>query len=392
MKRYFSFLMAISLFMTGCSYSTSTTVDEIPMSDVFEAVEVTSTSAVFETTTAETTVISTSAVLATTTTETTVTSAESVEETVSTVSTEVPFEETTMVSSSETTAVTTVVTTAEKIEETTTVSTAETKTSVKVSETVASSVATSKNENASALDETSSVKKVTETSVSKAETKKETAKKTEKPTDETFKKKTRVVLPVENIQQLPELPAGCEITATTIVMNYEGIKVDKMVLETYLPKMEYPDENGRWESPWNTFVGNPTTNRYGCYAPVIIETVEACLKNNKINSFEVVDISDSSMEELYAQIDAGHPVIVWATMSMVASKDGNSWYLQDGSKYTWRANEHCLALIGYDTENKTVILSDPYDKRGTVEYDANLFEKRYTELYKQALIIRRKEK
>lgn len=205
-------------------------------------------------------------------------------------------------------------------------------------------------------------------------------------------KPTRVVLPVENIQQLPELPAGCEVTATTIVMNYEGIKVDKMTLMTYLPMMQYPDENGLWESPWNKFVGNPKLSYYGCYSPVIIETVESCLETNDIKGYEVVDLRDSSMEDLYAQIDDGHPVIVWATMSMVASRNGNSWYLQDGSKYTWRANEHCLVLIGYDTENNTVILSDPYDKRGTVEYDADLFETRYTELYKQALVIKRTDK
>lgn len=205
-------------------------------------------------------------------------------------------------------------------------------------------------------------------------------------------KPARVVLPVENIQQLPELPAGCEVTATTIVMNYEGIKVDKMTLMTYLPMMQAPDENGLWESPWNKFVGNPKYNYYGCYSPVIIETVESCLETNDIKGFEVVDLRDSSMEDLYAQIDEGHPVIVWATMSMVASRNGNSWYLQDGSKYTWRANEHCLVLIGYDTEKNTVILSDPYDKRGTVEYDADLFETRYTELYKQALVIKRTDK
>lgn len=208
-----------------------------------------------------------------------------------------------------------------------------------------------------------------------------------------LQRKMRVVLPVENIQQLPELPAGCEVTSTTIVMNYEGIKTDKMVLETYLPKMKYPDENGRWSSPWEKFVGDPKLSYYGCYSPVIIETVESCLKKNNIDSFEIVDISNSSMDDLYAQIDDGHPVIVWATMFMKASYTGrSSWTLQDGTKFNWRSNEHCLVLIGYDTKKNTVILSDPYDSKGTVEYDADLFETRYTELYKQALIIRRKEK
>lgn len=342
--RYLSLVMAF--FMVGCS--NSTTADEI----VTKTAEVSSISAVLETTTAVSTVA-----LA--------------EETVSTVSTEVPIEEITTVTSSETTAITTTaVTSFEKVEETTIYLT-ETETSVKVSDAVA--VATS-------------IQNSTETSAAKKGNKLEPIKKS--PQNE-----TRVVLPVENIQQLPELPAGCEVTATTIVMNYEGIKVDKMVLATYLPMMESPDKNGFWESPWNKFVGNPKLSYYGCYAPVIIETFDACLENNNIDSFEIVDISNSSMEELYAQIDDGHPVIVWATMFMKASYTGrSSWTLQDGTKFNWRSNEHCLVLIGYDTDKNTVILSDPYDSKGTVEYDADLFETRYTELYKQALIIRRKEK
>lgn len=356
--RYLSLVM--TFFMVGCS--NSTTADEI----VTKTAEVSSISSVLEATT-------------------TVSTVALAKEMVSTVSTEVPIEEITTATSSETTATTTTaVTSFEKVEETT-ISLIETETSVKVSDAVdVATVAASKSETV-----VTSIQKVTETSVSKSKTKKEA----ETTANKSSKKETRIVLPVENIQQLPELPAGCEVTSTAIVMNYEGIKVDKMVLATFLPKMEFPDKNGLWESPWNKFVGNPKLTYYGCYSPVIVETFNACLKKNKIENFEIVDISDSSMEELYGQIDDGHPVIVWATMFMKESYTGrSSWYLQDGTKFNWRSNEHCLVLIGYDTDKNTVILSDPYDSKGTVEYDAELFESRYTELYKQALIIRKVSK
>lgn len=203
----------------------------------------------------------------------------------------------------------------------------------------------------------------------------------------------RVILPVENIQQLPELPAGCEVTSAAIVMNYEGIKVDKVELLSYLPIMESANANGCWESPWCKFIGNPKLSYYGCYAPVIVETLNVFFKNNNIDYFEVVDISNSSIKELYEQIDNGHPVIVWATMFMKESYTGrSSWTLQDGTKFDWKSNEHCLVLIGYDKEKNTVIFSDPFDSKGTVEYDVDLFKKRFTELYNQALIIRRKGK
>lgn len=212
---------------------------------------------------------------------------------------------------------------------------------------------------------------------------------TSKVIEEVVDVPTRVVLNVENIQQLPELPAGCEITSTTIVLNHLGFNVDKMDLMDYMPMMKAKDANGRWESPWNVFVGSPEYNYYGCYSPVIKSTIENYFNSNNITGYEVVDMKDSLVYELYEEIDNGNPVIVWATIKMSRSKSGNSWILQDGSSYTWVAGEHCLVLIGYDLVQDTVILSDPYDSRGTVEYPRETFEKRYTELFNQALVVKK---
>lgn len=246
-------------------------------------------------------------------------------------------------------------------------------------------------------DTTSNVSETTATTTTPAST---TAKTTEvtsvasKTNAAVVEDSLRVVLPVENIQQLPELPAGCEITSTTIALNYElGITESKMDMVSYLPMDKWPDENSVWSSPWDVFVGDPSLNYYGAYSPVIKKTLENYFKKNKLDKeYKVTDLSGSSVSELYDAIDDGHPVIVWATIKMKASKPGNSWYLEDGSKYTWIAGEHCLVLIGYDLEQDTVILSDPYDSRGTVEYSTETFEARYEELFKQALIIEKIEK
>ena len=201
---------------------------------------------------------------------------------------------------------------------------------------------------------------------------------------------SRAVLNVENIQQLPELSAGCEITSTAIALNYEGIEVSKMDLLSYLPIMEYPDKNDRWESPENVFVGNPKLTYYGCYSPVIVKTINNYFEDEEITSHEIIDLSGSSIEELCTQIDEFHPVIIWATISMKESYTGRSfWKLQDGSIFHWRSREHCVVLIGYDLDKKTVIISDPYDKRGTVEYDIELVQKRYEEMGEQALVIQK---
>ena len=61
-------------------------------------------------------------------------------------------------------------------------------------------------------------------------------------------------LDVENIDQNPELPNGCEITSAAIVLNYLGFSVDKVTLaEEYLP-MHVP----YWEADPNLeFMGDP---------------------------------------------------------------------------------------------------------------------------------------
>ena len=96
-------------------------------------------------------------------------------------------------------------------------------------------------------DTTSNVSETTATTTTPAST---TAKTTEvtsvasKTNAAVVEDSLRVVLPVENIQQLPELPAGCEITSTTIALNYElGITESKMDMVSYLPMDKWPDEN-----------------------------------------------------------------------------------------------------------------------------------------------------
>lgn len=79
---------------------------------------------------------------------------------------------------------------------------------------------------------------------------------------------SRVVLPVENIQQNPELPTGSEITSAAIVLNYYGIKCDKTDLLNYLPMSKRPaDSTAPWVNPNDYFCGDPreTDNSYGCY-------------------------------------------------------------------------------------------------------------------------------
>lgn len=69
------------------------------------------------------------------------------------------------------------------------------------------------------------------------------------------------------IEQYPELPTGCEITAMTMVLNYYGYNVDKVTMALdYMPKIQaefYRSEDGRLMGPdlENFFVGDQRKRR-----------------------------------------------------------------------------------------------------------------------------------
>ncbi len=196
------------------------------------------------------------------------------------------------------------------------------------------------------------------------------------------------LLPVKNIQQNPELQSGCEITSAAIVLNYFGFKMTKMDLLPFLSiSNDFSTVDGklRGPSPWKTFVGDPQSERYGCYAPVIADALNNYLLSvgSKRNAY---DITGTSPAELYSLVDQGVPVIIWATVSMEAPSPGPEWYLEDsGDYFQWMLKEHSMVLIGFN--GTQAIFSDPDDPKGTVSYDRALFEQRYADLYNQAVVI-----
>lgn len=196
------------------------------------------------------------------------------------------------------------------------------------------------------------------------------------------------VLPVENIQQLPELPSGCEITSSAIVLNYLGFQISKNELANFFPIGGMPYlQNGVMigPNPWKEFAGSPSDSGYGCFAPVVTNALNRYLSYAG-SKLKAVNLSGTNVQNLLSYIDKGVPVIVWATISMKEPYDGNSWYLEDtGEYFCWPACEHCLVLIGYS--DSTAVFRDPLDPQGTARYDMSLFKKRYEQLYCQAVIV-----
>jgi uncharacterized protein YvpB len=141
-------------------------------------------------------------------------------------------------------------------------------------------------------------------------------------------------------------------------------------------------------------VGNPrSTFAYGCFAGVIEQTANAYLaKYDKKNEYTVRNITGCKVKTLYAEVDNGNPVIVWASIDMGELKENSkSWIDKEtGQTVTWTSGEHCVLLTGYDNEKNLVYVNDPLN--GIVAYNKDLFELRFAQMKNNAVIITKNTK
>ena len=76
--------------------------------------------------------------------------------------------------------------------------------------------------------------------------------------------------------------------------------------------------------------------------------------------------------------------MVWGTMKNKESYLTTTWEV-NGKTITWRAGEHCRVLEGYNKKLGIVQVNDPQE--GVLTYDVSVFEERYNEMGKQAVVI-----
>lgn len=196
------------------------------------------------------------------------------------------------------------------------------------------------------------------------------------------------IIAVPTLCQYPELPTGCESVAAVMVLQYYGVNVTpKDFASTWLQcSNNFYTKNNKFygPDPNKVFAGDPFSEKsYGCFASPIVNAI-----NENSSECKAENITNKSLEEICGEyIDNGKPILVWATSRMKESKKGKSWYLEDGSKFTWISWEHCLVLVGY---NETYYFFNDPMLGSTVAYQKNVVEKRFAELGMQAVYIYRR--
>lgn len=122
----------------------------------------------------------------------------------------------------------------------------------------------------------------------------------------------------------------------------------------------------------------------GCYAPVIKAALDKALAGTEFHAKQVKELSPEELCKKY--VSAGTPVIFWGTIEMAEPFKGDSWEFE-GKKITWIRPEHCLLLIGYDSEN--YIFCDPMRQEDKTAYPKSAVERAYKGLHSQAVVIER---
>ena len=190
-------------------------------------------------------------------------------------------------------------------------------------------------------------------------------------------------------------PAGCELVCASMLLAYYDFHItsDELISEGYIESVlvdTYDDpERGIIRfggDPNKVFVGDPHSEYgYGCFSGAIRSALRKYLEHE---FFDAVDISGISLKDLCMEyIDCGEPVMIWASIDMepLITKDINKWEIIDtGEMVTWKSNEHCYLLIGYNEEY--FCFHDPLRGAYTL-YPRDIAETRYREMGSQAVTI-----
>ncbi|MBQ7012827.1 MAG: C39 family peptidase [Oscillospiraceae bacterium] len=211
------------------------------------------------------------------------------------------------------------------------------------------------------------------------------------PTDPPTEPPESVEINVPYISQKGLLPTGCELVSALMLLQFYDcdVTIDEVVEAT---PSQYPvTKEGKacGPHPEDAFIGSPyDETSFGCFAPVITDMMNSFLPED----LKAKDISGMDLDEIAQKyLPEGKPVLVWGTINMMESFENLGWYLEDENGnptdewYDWRANEHCMVLVGYDETYYYV--NDPYGSKGTVSYKRSLMEQRYEEIGGYAVVV-----
>ena len=197
-------------------------------------------------------------------------------------------------------------------------------------------------------------------------------------------------LDVPVVRQAPALPNGCEVTALTELLRYNGFPISHTALSRdYLPRQHFTWSGGKMygPDPYDYFVGNPEDDSgWYCLEGAIIACANRYLSDQG-SALRAEKVSGASLEQIESYLKAGYPVMVWMTPGLKPfGYSSVRWTLPDGSAYKPYIGTHALVVTGIDIAGGKISFSDPARGKHTLTID--FFWPIYEAMGKRAVIIR----
>lgn len=181
------------------------------------------------------------------------------------------------------------------------------------------------------------------------------------------------------INQFPELPTGCEVTSSTMLLNFYGVDINKETLANEILKAPLPVlRNGRveGESPYEYFIGNPRDKKaFGVFNKPIFNLISKYM--------EAENITGCEFSQVIEKVKDGQPVMAWITRELTEVQYTSSWYVKN-EEFWWPKGEHTIVITG--VEGDTIIVNDPYDGKEK-RYELQRFKRIWESIGRQAIVI-----
>ncbi|KAA9012693.1 C39 family peptidase [Niallia endozanthoxylica] len=200
-----------------------------------------------------------------------------------------------------------------------------------------------------------------------------------------IKMKDSVLIDAPVINQLPELPRGCEVTSLAMLLQYAGVEVDKMTLAERVKKepSTYRKENNviYFGHPNDGFVGDMYSYHnpgLGVYHKPIKELADQYLPGR------MVDLTGSDFQELKIHLSDNRPVwvIINTTYSRLPDSRFQTWQTPSGPvNITYK--EHSVLVTGYDAQY--IYFNDPLTGKKNRKAPIMEFEDSWVQMGSQAI-------
>lgn len=191
---------------------------------------------------------------------------------------------------------------------------------------------------------------------------------------------------IMRIEQMPELPRGCEVTSLAMLMNYKKKNVTKLELAENIDKnpVKISRSGGKTYcgDPNDGFIGDMydfSKHGLGVYHAPIAKLLAEYLPNS------TVDLTGCEFGDLYYSLNLNRPVwvIINSSYAVLPASEFETWVTPSGKEIQITYREHSVLVTGYDANN--VYFLDPLNQ--ITSLNKNTFIKIWEQMGRQAVTV-----